>query len=103
MLEEVIAFALVISVFEFVIITMIPPRIRLRILGSHAGRVAFHMGMLLINLWVHWGTVIGTMSATLSFITSIVVIHAAKALFGSITDDRYYKVGLVKYSIGELK
>ena len=103
MLDEVIAFGLIISIFEFVLISMMPPRARLRMLGNDAAKMCFHVGMLLVNLTVHWGTVVGTMSATLSFITSMGVIWFAGKLYGHIKDGRYYTVGIVKYSVEEIK
>ena len=103
MIEAVLLFALIISVFEFIMLSMIPPRTRLRILGSSGKKMAFHIGMLLINMAVHWGTMTGTMAATLAFIMSIGVTWLAEKVFGSITDDRYYTVGLVKYSVGEIR
>lgn len=103
MLSEVIAFALVLSAFEFVLIAMISPRTRLRMLGNDGAKMCFHVGMFVANLWVHWGTVVGTMSATLSFITSLLVINVAIKTFGCIKSDRYYTVGLVKYSKEELQ
>ena len=82
---------------------MIPPRTRLRVLGSNSKKLLFHIGMLSVNLMVHWGTAVGTMSATLAFVCSIGVTWLAAKVFGYITDDRYYTVGLVKYSVGEIK
>ena len=103
MVGEVIAFAIIISIFEFIIIASIPPYTKLRILGSAPKKVAFHVGMLVLNFVVHWGTVIGTMSATLAFITSIVVMWAAAHIFGYVKEDRYYTIGWVKYSKEEIK
>jgi hypothetical protein len=103
MFSEVLAFAIIMTVFEFVIVSMLPPRLRLRLLGNHGMKVACHMIMLLINITVHWGTVVGTMSSTLSFLTSIVAMAMACKLYGKLVDGRYYHVGLVKYSIGEIK
>lgn len=103
MLSEVIAFALIMSASEFVLISMITPRTRLRMLGSDSWKMTFHVGMFVANLTVHWGTVVGTMSATLSFITSILVINVAIKTFGCIKSDRFYTVGLVKYSVEELR
>lgn len=103
MIAEVLAFAMVMAVFEFVVLCMVPPRARLRLLGSDISKLICHFGFLLLNLIVHWGTVTGTMSATLAFIVSLVTVYCAEKLFGSIKDGRYYKVGLVKYSIEELK
>lgn len=103
MIETVLAFGFIISLFELVLISMIPPRTRLRILGSRSAKLCFHMGMLLINMAVHWGTAVGTMSATLAFVCSIGVTWVAAKVFGFITDGRYYTVGLVKYSVGEIR
>lgn len=103
MIETVMAFGLIISAFEFVVVCMIPPRMRLRMLGNTYTKLTFHMIMLLINMAVHWGTAVGTMSATLAFICSLGVIGGAAKLFGFITDGRYYTIGLIRYSASELK
>jgi hypothetical protein len=103
MLLEVVAFALVLSAFELVVIGMISPRYRLRLLGSDSGKMIVHVGMFILNMVVHWGTIVGTMSATLSFITSITTIGIAAKLWGFLKDGRYYTVGLVKYSIADIK
>lgn len=103
MLETVLAFGFIISLFEFVLISMIPPHTRLRILGSSRKKLLFHIGMLLINLTVHWGTAVGTMSATLAFVCSIGVTWAAAKVFGCLVDERYYHVGWVKYSVEEVR
>lgn len=103
MLETVIAFGLIISLFEFVIVAMIPPRTRLRMLGSGNAKLCFHLCVFCINMAVHWGTAVGTMSATLAFICSLGVIKGATKLFGFIVDGRYYTVGIVRYSVDEIK
>lgn len=103
MLDEVIAFAIVLVAFEFVILCMVPPKHRLRLLGNEGARIAIHLGMLIVNLYVHWGTVVGTMSATLSFVTSLGTLWLAAKVFGHIKDGRYYHVGWVKYSLSEIK
>ena len=103
MLSEVISFAIILIAFEFVILMMVTPKLRLRLLGNDEARVSVHIGMFLINMWVHWGTVVGTMSATLSFITSMGTLWFAAKVFGSIRDGRYYTVGFIKYSTEELK
>ena len=53
MLSEVISFAIILVAFEFVILMMVPPKPRLRLLGNDEARVSVHIGMLLINMWVH--------------------------------------------------
>jgi len=102
MLNTVIAFAVILMAFEFVLLCMVPPKLRLRLLGNEAAKVAVSMGMLLINLTVHWGTATGTMSATLSFVTSLLTLWIASKVFGKIVDDRYYTVGFIKYSAKEI-
>lgn len=103
MLSEVIAFALIMSVFEFVLLVMMPPRVRLRLLGSDALKMLMHVGFLLANLIVHWGTIVGTMSSTLSFITSLGVLYLATRLFGKLVDGRYYTIGIMRYSAEEIR
>ncbi len=103
MVEIVLTFGLMMSLFEFVLVVMLPVRVRLRLLGNASYKMMAHMGMLLINLWVHWGTVTGTMSATLAFIASLGVLEASTRLFGKLVDGRYYTIGLVRYNASELK
>jgi len=103
MVETVLVFGLMMCIFEFAILCMIPVRSRLRILGNPALAMLMHFGMLLVNLIVHWGTVTGTMSATLAFIASLGVLKAATAVFGKMVGGRYYHVGLIKYSVQEVK
>lgn len=102
-LAEVIVFAVVMSVFEFALLTIISPKPRLRLLGNETGKMCLHVSFLTCNLIVHWGTVVGTMSSTLSFITSLATVWVAVKLFGSIKDGRFYTVGFLKYSIDELR
>lgn len=103
MIAEVLAFAIVMSAFEFVLLSMMSPRARLRLLGNHISKLICHVSFLLLNLWVHWGTVVGTMSSTLSFITSMATVWFATKVFGFITEDRYYTLGWIRYSTKELK
>ena len=102
MIEAVLLFGLMNIAFEFVLLCMLKPRTRLRLLGSDS-RGLLHVGFLLGNLMIHWGTLIGTMSAVLAFIASLITVAAAEKLFGSIKQGRFYTVGLIKYSVEELK
>lgn len=103
MIETALFFGIVISIFEFVIICMMPIRARLSMLGNTSQKAMFHVGMLSLNLWVHWGTVVGTMSATLAFIASLGVLAASTRLFGKLVEGRYYTLGIMRYSPEELK
>ena len=103
MIDAVLMFGALNVLFEFVLLAMLTPRLRLRLLGSEAASNALHVFFLAANLAIHWGTLIGTMSAVLAFVSSIVTVRIARAVFGSIAEGRYYKVGLAKYSTEELK
>lgn len=103
MIDAVLLFGALNVLFEFVVLSMVPPRMRLRVLGDRNKQALIHVGVLLVNLIIHWGTLIGTMSGILSFVCSIVTVRIAQLVFGQIKDGRYYTVGLVKYSREELK
>lgn len=103
MIDAVLMFGALNVLFEFVLLAMLAPRLRLRLLGSEAASNALHVFFLAANMAIHWGTLIGTMSSVLAFVSSIVTVRIARAVFGSITDGRYYRVGLIKYSMEELK
>lgn len=102
MIDAVLLFGALNVLFEFVVLSMVPPRARLRVLGDRNKQALIHVGVLLVNLIIHWGTLIGTMSGILSFVCSIVTIRIAQLIFGQIKEGRYYTVGLVKYSKEEL-
>ena len=103
MIDAVLLFGALKVLFEFVLLCMLPPRLRLRLLGSEAASNAMHVFFLVANLTIHWGTLIGTMSGVLAFVSSIVTMNAARKIFGCIHEDRYYHIGWIKYSVEELK
>lgn len=103
MVETVLLFGLMNIIFEMVLLSMLSPRLRLRLLGNPTSVALMHIAMLLVNLMVHWGTLIGTMSSILAFICSIGAVKAAQVLFGTITGGRHYTLGLIRYSVQELK
>lgn len=101
MLEAVMVFGLVNIIFEIVLLCMLKPRTRLRVLGSDAWCNAMHVMFLALNLYVHWGTVTGTMSAVVAFIASLLTVKLLRTTFGYVRDERY-TVGLLKFSREEL-
>lgn len=101
MLEAVLVFGLVNIIFEVVLLCMLKPRTRLRVLGSDAWCNAMHLGFLLANLTIHWGTVTGTMSAVVAFIASLLTVKLLRTTFGYVRGERY-TVGFFKYSREEL-
>lgn len=102
MIDAVIVFGMINVIAEFVMLSMIGPRWRLRLLGNRAAQTVLHATIMVAILIIHWGTLIGTMSGFFSFILSIVTVSVAKATFGYIENDKYH-VGLVKYKREELK
>lgn len=103
MIETVLMFGFINIIFELVLLSMVPPRKRLRMLGNPTSCSLMHVTMLVVNLMVHWGTIVGTMSSVLAFVCSIVAVKGAILLFGKIVDGRHYTRGIVGYSAVELK
>lgn len=103
MIDAVLLFGLINIVFELVLLSMIPPKRRLRLLGSEGACNTVHTLFLLANLAIHWGTLVGTMSGVLAFVASVVTVRFARKLFGHISDGRYYYVGWIKYSVDAIK
>lgn len=103
MIDAVLLFGVMNVLFEFIVLSMVKPRTRLRLLGTYNACVVLHFACLAVNLVIHWGTLIGTMSGIFSFICSIGTVAFARFVFGYIEQGRYYKVGWVKYTRKELK
>jgi len=103
MIDAVIIFGLINVVFEFVLLCMIPPKLRLRILGSRAWSRVMHVMVMIIILICHWGTLIGTMSGFFSFILSMVTVEIAKLTFGYITPDEKFHRRIIGYTVEELR
>lgn len=102
MVEAVLIFGVLLGAFEFIVLSMVAPRYRLRVLGSKGLCNSLHVLMLICNLWIHWGTVTGTMSATLAFVVSIATLEVAKLMYGTVANNRRVRRGLFGYSNQEL-
>lgn len=102
MIEAVIFFGLINVVFEFVVLSMLPPRARLRLLGNRGAQTTLHVMIMILVLIVHWGTVTGTMSAFFSFILSMFTVLVAKNVFGYIEDGVFHR-RIIGYSVSELR
>jgi len=101
MVTAVLFFGALNVLFEFVLLCMLPIRTRLQLLGSVAAQRVVHVMFLLVNMIIHWGTLIGTMSGIFAFVCSIITMAIAKMIFGSIKEDRY-KRGVLAYKVAEL-
>lgn len=102
MIEAVLIFGLLLATFEFVVLSMVPPRYRLRLLGSKHACYVLHAMMLSVNLWIHWGTVTGTMSATGAFVASMVTVEVARLVYGTVRGNTRIRRGIVGYRNEEL-
>lgn len=102
MVEAVFIFAVLMAISEFVLISMIAPRWRLRLLGSSRARTFVHLMAFSLNLLVHWGTLTGTMAATGAFCVSMVTVWFARIVFGEISGDVLTRRGLLRFNTQEL-
>jgi len=101
-ISAVFIFALLNVLFEYVLLCMLPPRTRLRVLGSGAACNVLHVSFLVLNLVVHWGTLIGTMASVAAFLCSMLTVQIARFMFGSITGTIYTR-GWMQYPLEDLR
>lgn len=102
MIDAVIFFGLINICFEFVVLSMLPPRVRLKLLGNKQAQTFVHIAIMVFVLWIHWGTLIGTMSGFFSFILSIVTVSIARNVFGYIEHGVFHR-RIIGYTANELK
>lgn len=102
MIDAVIFFGLINVVFEFVLLSMLPPRLRLRLLGHRGAQTTMHVVIMILVLTVHWGTLIGTMSGFFSFILSMVTVAVARLFYGYVQNGVYHR-RIVGYNVKELQ
>lgn len=104
MIEAVIVFAILTATFEWLILTKLTPRTRVRVLRFPGviTTVAF-----ICNLIIHWGTITGSMTAVTAALASMAVTEAARKYWGYTTiasDGRlWYVPGHKKFSQEELQ
>lgn len=99
MIETVFIFALVTALGEWAVLAKCKPRTRLRLLG-HPGAIT--ACAFAFNLWVHWGTVVGSMTAITAALASMATTEAARKQWGYIVGD-VVVYGRKKYPIEELR
>lgn len=98
MIEAVLAFALITAIGELIVLAHIPARARLKLLGSPFKRNFTHIVCGGLNLWIHWGTITGSMTAVTAFVVSTGVLAAARWYWGAI-EAGVYKRGIIALSI----
>jgi uncharacterized membrane protein YkgB len=100
-IDAVILFSFLSAALEFVLLMKTPPRYRLRLLGSSVAVGIVHTVVGITNLIVHFGTLIGSMSAVVSALASFATIPFARWLCGTIKKGRYHK-GVLSYDVKQL-
>lgn len=99
--EAVFVFAALSAAFEAILISKLPPRLRLKVLGSERMSFALHSMMFGLNLLIHYGTLVGSMTAITAGLTSFMVLPILKLWFGRICNGAYYP-GIWKYDPAQL-
>lgn len=102
-IQGVLVFGLLSMIVEFILICGLPPRLRLRMIGSSS--MVFHILAFGFNLAVHWGTLVGTGSAFIAFIGSFLTLYCLKLTFGGIyssPEGLRYRRGIIRYDAQEL-
>lgn len=89
-LQAVFVFGLITAIFELVLLSLVPIPQRLRLLGSELCCTLLHVFFLAFNLWIHWGTLVGTMSGITSFIVSLFTLKFARRTWGYIRSNSYW-------------
>jgi hypothetical protein len=81
MIEIVLLFAGITALGELLILYHMSPRLRAWVIGSTTLRTLFHFGFAMLNLWIHWGTVTGSMTAVTAFVVSAGVFKLADVIW----------------------
>jgi hypothetical protein len=91
MIDAVITFATITAIGELILIANLNRVSRLKLLGSKIRRMTFHIGFAALNLWIHWGTITGSMTAVTAFVVSVFVMHLSRLYWGSYYNGKYTK------------
>jgi hypothetical protein len=79
MLEAVLVFAGITALFEFIIVAKLPPNARYWVIHQRPGFM--HAVVIAINLWIHFGTITGTMTAVTAGLASFATIAIARLIW----------------------
>lgn len=98
MIEAVLLFAVLTGVFEWMLLMKLQPRTRLRWLGRPGVITAL---AFFINLFIHYGTMTGSMTAVVAALASMIVVAILRKVDGYIVGGVYI-AGFRTYTIEEL-
>jgi len=87
MIEIVLVFGLLIVAGIVVILAKMPVYWSLWILGHH---IAFDIGVTVLVLLIHWGTMTGLMAASVAGLCCSVITSVGRRLFGYRIGTSYY-------------
>lgn len=86
MLESVIIFGIAIFAGVALILAKLPLRWTLRVLGHH---VWFDVFVTALVLWIHWGTMVGLLSASVAGLVCSLCTSSARWIWGYIEKGQY--------------
>jgi hypothetical protein len=99
----IITLALISLGFEIIFFgVFFSARARGKILGSSLACKAVHGLVLVVNLYLHWGTIPGTTSAMFAFCMSPIALMLSKRIYGFFVSDETFRHGLIRYSAREV-
>lgn len=77
MISIVLTFAFITAIGEALVLWYLPG-FRAFLLHGKKRQMALHLFFASLNLWIHWGTITGSMTAVTAFVVSIGVLEMYK-------------------------
>lgn len=81
MVDAVMTFALITALGEFILLHHLGVGFRAWLLSHQSPRFLLHCSFAALNLWIHWGTMTGSMTAVTAFVVSVAVCKAASLIY----------------------
>lgn len=80
MIEAVFTFAFITAIGEFILLHSMPG-LRTFFFASPGRETFLHVLFMCLNLWIHWGTMTGTMTGITAFLVSWCVCLVMKPMY----------------------
>lgn len=81
MISAVLTFAFITAIGEAMILWYFPG-FRNFILRGKRRQMFLHLSFAALNLWIHWGTITGSMTAVTALVVSIIVVWLTSQITG---------------------